>query len=188
MTGSGSKQVIEPKEFRAKATGLESVPSPSHTDHRPRLDLIDRKILTELMRDASLSVAVIAARVGLTQTPCWKRIQRLESEGVVTRRVAIVDPARVGLELTAFVEIQAYEHSEAWRNDLLQAIAGMPEIMELHRMAGEIDYMLRVVVPDMATFDQFYQQLTRRVRMKSVTSRFAMETIRESTVLPLLTD
>lgn len=151
-----------------------------------KLDLIDRKILTELMTDASLSVAVIADRVGLTQTPCWKRIQRLEAEGIVTRRVAVVDPTRVGLGLTAFVEVVAADHTEAWRASLRAAIAEMPQIMEVHRMAGEVDYLLRVVVPDMAAFDRFYQRLTERVPMKGVTSRFSMETIRSATVYPLL--
>ena len=151
-----------------------------------KLDLIDRKILTELMNDASLSVAVIADRVGLTQTPCWKRIQRMEAEGILTRRVAIVDPARVGLGLTAFVEVEAADHSETWRGEFLEATAEMPEIMEVHRMAGDVDYMLRVIVADISAFDKFYQSLTKRVRMKRVTSRFTMETIRASTVYPLM--
>lgn len=155
-------------------------------DPLAKLDQIDRRILTELMTDASLSVAVIADRVGLTQTPCWKRIQRLEAEGVITRRVAIVDPTRVGLGLTAFVEIVAADHSEAWRGALREAIAAMPEIMEVHRMAGEVDYLLRVVVPDMAAFDGFYQAFTKRVPTKGVTSRFSMEVMRASTVYPLL--
>ena len=151
-----------------------------------KLDLIDRKILTELMNDASLSVAVIADRVGLTQTPCWKRIQRLEAEGVVTRRVAIVDPAQVGLGLTAFVGVEAGDHSEAWKSTFLDTIAGMPEIMEVHRMAGDVDYLLRVVVPDMSAFDRFYKRLTERVQIKSVTSWFTMETVRANTVYPLM--
>ena len=151
-----------------------------------KLDLIDRKILTELMTDASLPVATIAHRVGLTQTPCWKRIQRLEAEGVLTRRVAIVDPAHVGLGLTAFVGVEAADHSDAWRSAFLDAIADMPEIMEVHRMAGDVDYLLRVVVTDMPAFDGFYRRLTQRVPMKGVTSRFAMETVRASTVYPLI--
>ena len=151
-----------------------------------KLDQIDRKILTELMSDASLSVALIADRVGLTQTPCWKRIQRMEAEGILTRRVALVDPARVGLGLTAFVEVEAADHSETWRGEFLEAISEMPEIMEVHRMAGDIDYMLRVVVADISAFDKFYQIITKRVRMKRVTSRFTMEIIRASTVYPLM--
>lgn len=150
-----------------------------------KLDMTDRKILTELMRDATQSVAQIADRVGLTQTPCWKRIQRLETSGVVTGRVAIVDPARVGLGITVFVEVEAADHSEAWRATFLSTLDGMPEVMEVVRMAGDVDYLLRVVVPDMLAYDQLYRRLTTRVQMKNVTSRFAMETIRASTVYPI---
>ena len=151
-----------------------------------KLDLIDRKILTALMRDATQSVAQIADQVGLSQTPCWKRIQRLEGDGVITGRVALVDPKAVGLGLTVFVEIEAAEHSEDWRREFLDALDAMPEAMEIYRMAGDVDYLLRVTVADMAAFDTFYQRLTREVRMKNVTSRFAMEKIRSSTVYPLV--
>jgi Lrp/AsnC family transcriptional regulator len=150
-----------------------------------KLDLIDRKILAALMRDATQSVAQIADQVGLSQTPCWKRIQRLETAGIVTGRVAIVDPKAIGLGLTVFVEIEAAEHSEDWRQDFLGALETMPEVMEIYRMAGDVDYLLRVTVADMAAFDTFYQRLTREARMKNVTSRFAMEKIRSSTVYPV---
>ena len=99
-----------------------------------------------------------------------------------------MDPAQVGLGLTAFVGVDAADHSEAWRSEFLDAIAEMPEIMEVHRLAGDVDYLLRVVVTDMSAFDAFYQRLTKRVRMKSVTSRFTMETVRASTVYPLMAD
>ncbi len=150
-----------------------------------KLDLIDRKILAALMRDATQSVAQIADQVGLSQTPCWKRIQRLEAAGIVTGRVAVVDPKSIGLGLTVFVEIEAAEHSEDWRRIFLGTLETMPEVMEIYRMAGDVDYLLRVTVADMAAFDTFYQRLTSDVRMKNVTSRFAMETIRASTVYPL---
>ena len=153
-----------------------------------RLDAIDRKILTELMRDATQSVAQIADRVGLTQTPCWKRIQRLEAEGVITGRVATIDPRRVGLGLRVFVEIEAHDHSAAWREEFTAAVDAMPEVMEIFRMAGDVDYLMCVAVRDMAAFDQFYKELTSRVRLKNVTSRFAMETMRASTVYPLADD
>lgn len=150
-----------------------------------KLDPIDRQILAELMRDADQSVSQIAERVGLTQTPCWKRIQRLEASGVVTGRVAIVDPARIGLGLTVFVEIEAPDHSGEWRESFLRAIAETPEAMDVFRMAGDVDYLLRVVVPDMAAYDAFYKRLTSRVSIRNVTSRFAMERIRNATVYPL---
>lgn len=150
-----------------------------------KLDPIDRQILAELMRDAAQPVSQIAERVGLTQTPCWKRIQRLEASGVVTGRVAIVDPARIGLGLTVFVEIEAPDHSGEWREGFLRVIAEMPEAMDVFRMAGDVDYLLRVVVTDMAAYDAFYKRLTSRVSIRNVTSRFAMERIRNATVYPI---
>lgn len=150
-----------------------------------KLDPIDRQILAELMRDADQPVSQIAEQVGLTQTPCWKRIQRLEASGVVIGRVAIVDPARIGLGLTVFVEIEAPDHSGEWRESFLHAIAETPEAMDVFRMAGDVDYLLRVVVPDMAAYDAFYKRLTSRVSIRNVTSRFAMERIRNATVYPL---
>ena len=110
------------------------------------LDLIDRKILAELMRDATLPVAQIAEKVGLSQTPCWKRIQKLEASGVVTRRVAMVDPKRIGFGLTVFVGIEAIDHSAEWRAAFAKATQAFPEIMEVYRMAGDMDYLLRVSV------------------------------------------
>lgn len=151
----------------------------------PKLDLIDRKILVELMRDATQSVAQVADRVGLTQTPCWKRIQRLEAEGILTGRVATVDPARLGLALTVFMEIEAPSHSSAWNEAFLEALKEIPEIMDVHRTGGDVDYLLRVVVADMAAYDELYRTLIGKVALKNVTSRFSMETIRSSTVLPL---
>lgn len=125
-----------------------------------KLDLIDRRILAELRRDATQPIAQIAERVGLSQTPCWKRIQKLEQAGVITGRIAIVDPARIGLGLTAFVGIEAPDHSADWRRTFADAVAAMPEVMEVHRMAGEMDYHLRIVVADMAAYDTIYRRLT----------------------------
>ncbi|PZQ48434.1 MAG: transcriptional regulator [Rhodovulum sulfidophilum] len=150
-----------------------------------KLDQIDQKILGELMRDADQSLARIAERVGLSQTPCWKRIQRLRNAGAITGRVAIVDPAMIGLGLVVFVEIEAPDHGADWRGGFLSAVDAMPEVMEVFRMAGDIDYLLRVVVGDMAGYDAFYTRLTGAVRMKNVTSRFAMEKVRSRTVYPL---
>ena len=150
-----------------------------------RLDLIDRKIVAELMRDATRPIADIAERVGLSQTPCWKRIQRLEKAGVLTGRVAMVDPARIGFGLTVFVGVEAPDHGIGWREAFNQVVAAMPEIMEVFRIAGEMDYLLRVVVPDMATFDGFYRRLTDAVAIKNVTSHFAMERIKVTTVYPV---
>ena len=109
----------------------------------PALDRIDRKILHELMRDCTLPVAQLAERVGLSQTPCWKRVQKLEAAGVITGRVALVAPERIGLGLTVFVEIEAADHSPAWRESFAALVAGTPQIVETHRMAGEVDYLSR---------------------------------------------
>ena len=150
-----------------------------------RLDAIDRKILTVLQDDASLSVAEIGDRVGLSSTPCWKRIQRMEAEGIITRRVALVDQNKIGLGITVFVSVESGDHSEAWLKTFADAVSAMPEVMEFYRMAGDVDYMLRVVVADMQSYDIFYKKLIGAVALKNVTSRFAMEKIKSVTALPV---
>jgi len=148
-------------------------------------DLIDRKILAELMHDATLPVAQIADRAGLSQTPCWKRIQKLEAAGVVTARVALVDPDRLGFGLTVFAGIEAPDHSAEWREAFGRATAAIPEIMEVYRMAGEMDYLLRIAVPDMMAYDRLYKRLTDAVPIKNVTSHFAMERMKFTTAYPV---
>ena len=152
------------------------------------LDLIDRKIVAELMRDATLPVAQIASRVGLSQTPCWKRIQKLEATGVIARRVAILSPEAVGLGLTVYVSIVVGEHSEAWLENFTHQINEIPEVVELYRMAGDIDYMLRVAVPDMQAYDTFYKKLIDTMPLKNVTSRFSMERVKSTTAYPIVSD
>ncbi|MGY2939731.1 Lrp/AsnC family transcriptional regulator [Bradyrhizobium sp. GM6.1] len=117
-----------------------------------RLDAIDRKILMVLQDDASLSVAEIGDRVGLSSTPCWKRIQRLEADGVITKRVALVDQNKIGLGISVFVSVESSDHSDAWLKRFADAVSAMPEVMEFYRMAGDVDYMLRVVVADMQAY------------------------------------
>ena len=146
-----------------------------------RLDAIDRKILMVLQEDASLSVAEIGDRVGLSSTPCWKRIQRLEADGVILRRVALVDQNKIGLGLSVFVSVESGDHSDAWLKKFADAISAMPEVMEFYRMAGDVDYMLRVVVADMSAYDTFYKRLIETIPLKNVTSRFAMERIKSTT-------
>ena len=151
------------------------------------LDLIDRKIVAELMRDATLPVAQIGEKVGLSQTPCWKRIQRLQENGVLTSRVALADPAKLGFGLTIFVGIEAPDHSAEWREVFVRAVNAIPEIMEVYRMAGEMDYLLRIAVADMAAFDALYKRLTDAVPIKNVTSHFAMERMKFTTAYPVET-
>ncbi|MDQ2954095.1 MAG: Lrp/AsnC family transcriptional regulator [Pseudomonadota bacterium] len=150
------------------------------------MDAIDKKILVALQEDASLSVAEIAQRVGLSSTPCWKRIQKLEAEGVIQKRVALVDPDKIGLGITVFVSIETGDHSQTWLDRFATLVSAMPEVMEFHRMAGDVDYMLRVVVADMQSYDAFYKRLIAAVTLKNVTSRFAMEKIKSTTVLPIV--
>ena len=150
-----------------------------------RLDAIDRKILMVLQEDASLSVAEIGDRVGLSSTPCWKRIQRLEADGVILKRVALVDQVKIGLGLSVFVSVESGDHSDAWLKKFAEAVRAMPEVMEFYRMAGDVDYMLRVVVSDMQSYDVFYKKLISAVSLKNVTSRFAMEKIKSVTTLPV---
>jgi Lrp/AsnC family transcriptional regulator len=149
------------------------------------MDAIDRKILALLQGNANLSIAELADKVGLSQTPCWKRVQKLESTGVITGRVALVSPEKLGLGLTVFVEIETSDHSKDWLGNFAQRAAAMPEVMEFYRMAGDVDYMLRVVVADMAAYDAFYKRLIHTVPLKNVTSRFAMERIKSTTAYPV---
>ncbi|HET9717536.1 MAG TPA: Lrp/AsnC family transcriptional regulator [Pseudolabrys sp.] len=153
---------------------------------KDRMDAIDRKILAVVQDDASLSVAEIGQRVGLSSTPCWKRLQRLEADGVIMRRVAVVSPEKVGLGTTVFVSIETGDHSQEWLRSFADVVGAMPEVMEFYRMAGDVDYMLRVVVPDIAGYDAFYKKLIATVPLKNVTSRFAMERIKSTTALPLV--
>ena len=149
------------------------------------MDAIDRKILAVLQDDASLSVADIGSRVGLSSTPCWKRIQRLEADGVILKRVALVDQDRIGLGITVFVSVETGDHSQEWLDRFATVVGAMPEVMEFYRMAGDVDYMLRVVVSDMSGYDAFYNRLIAAVPLKNVTSRFAMEKIKSTTALPV---
>jgi Lrp/AsnC family transcriptional regulator len=149
------------------------------------MDAIDRKILAVVQQDASLSVAEIGQRVGLSSTPCWKRLQRLEADGVIMRRVALIDPEKIGLGITVFVSIETGDHSQDWLKRFAETVSGMPEVMEFYRMAGDVDYMLRVVVHDMPSYDGFYKKLIATVPLKNVTSRFAMERIKSTTALPI---
>jgi len=151
----------------------------------PTLDRIDRKILHELMQDSTIPVTQLAERVGLSQTPCWKRVQKLEAAGIITGRVAIVDPVSIGLGLSVFVEIEAADHTPEWRASFARVVADYPEIQEVHRMAGEVDYLLKVVVSGMAAYDALYLDLTQRVPCRNVTSKFSMERMKATTVLPI---
>ncbi len=139
------------------------------------MDRLDREILRLLAADASLSLAEIAGRVGLTPTPCWKRIRRMEQAGIIVGRVAVLDPVKVGLPVSAFVAVETADHSSEWLERFATVVAGMDEIVDAWRMSGDVDYLLHVVVSDIAAYDVFYRRLIAAVPLRNVTSRFAME-------------
>lgn len=149
------------------------------------MDATDRKILAILQEDSSLPVAEVASRVNLSQTPCWRRIQRLEESGVIRRRVALVDPEAIGLGLSVFVEIETGDHSAEWLERFAREVEAMPEVMEVYRMAGDVDYLLRIAVANMAAYDNFYRRLVAMLPLKNVTSRFAMERVKYTTAYPV---
>ncbi len=148
------------------------------------LDKLDRDILRLLASDASLSLADIASKVGLTATPCWKRIRRMEQEGVIRGRVAMIDPAKVGLPVSVFVEVETADHSGDWLKRFAEVVEGMPEIVDAWRMSGDVDYLMHVVVPDIAAYDNLYRKLIAAVPLRNVTSRFSMERLKDGP-LPL---
>lgn len=149
------------------------------------LDRLDRKILSIIQADATVSVAEIGKKVGLSTTPCWRRIQKMEEDGVIKRRVAILDPASVNVAVTAFVSIVTNDHSDEWLRRFAEVIREFPEVVEFYRMAGQVDYLMRVVVPDIAAYDRFYKRLIEKVKIADVSTTFAMEQIKFTTELPL---
>ncbi len=149
------------------------------------LDAIDIKILSILQKDCTLPVADIGKKVGLSTTPCWRRIQKLEQEGVIEARVALLDARKVRAGVTVFVAITTSEHSPAWLERFHAVLRDMPEIVEAYRMSGPVDYLLRVVVPDIDSYDRFYKRLIGRIELADVSSSFAMEQIKYTTELPL---
>jgi Lrp/AsnC family transcriptional regulator len=149
------------------------------------LDQIDRNILRIVQKDASLSIGDIAAQVGLSQTPCWKRLQKLESNGIIRRRIAVLDPIKLGLGMTVFVSLKIGDHSGEALTQFADAVASMDEVMDLYRVAGAVDYILRVVVADTPAFDDFYKRLIALFPLKSVTSHFALENIKAETAFPI---
>ncbi|WP_092496890.1 Lrp/AsnC family transcriptional regulator [Faunimonas pinastri] len=149
------------------------------------MDRLDRMILTILQEDTTIPVAEIGRRVGLSTTPCWRRIQKMEEDGVIKRRVAVLDPAKVNAKVTVFVSIVTNQHNEDWLTRFARIISEFPEVVDFYRMSGNIDYLLKVVVPDIEAYDTFYKKLVSRIDITDVSSAFAMERIKEATALPL---
>ncbi len=149
------------------------------------MDRIDYKILGCLQEDATLSVAEIAERVGLSTTPCWRRIQNLEKSGVIRARVALLDAEKLNCSVTVFVRLKTSQHNYEWLESFSKAVERMEEVVEFYRMSGDIDYLLRIVVPDIARYDAFYKRLIRTAEFAEVSSSFALEEIKYTTALPL---
>jgi Lrp/AsnC family transcriptional regulator len=149
------------------------------------MDEIDLKILSCVQEDATAAMTSIAEQVGLSPSPCWRRIERLQADGVIRRRVALLDAHKLNVGVTVFVSVRTNQHSLAWAEQFCRAIMDMPEIVEFYRMSGVYDYLLRVVVPDIASYDQVYKRITSVAALFDVTSSFSMEQIKYTTALPL---
>ena len=149
------------------------------------MDRIDRRILECIQEDSTLSVADIADKVDLSSTPCWRRIQKLEKSGVIRKRVALLDRHRLNLGIDVFVAIKTNQHSAEWFESFSRAVDAFPEVVEVYRMSGDIDYLMRVVVRDIAAYDEFYKRLIQQVDLFDVSSSFAMEQIKYTTAFPV---
>ena len=149
------------------------------------MDSFDRAILTIIQNDGSLPLNEIANRVGLSPTPCWNRIRKMEESGIIAARVALLNGSKLGLGVTIYVSIETSDHSEGWLARFAQTVQSMPEVLDVYRMSGDVDYMMRVVVPGIDAYDAFYRRLIKAIPLKNVTSRFAMEMIKATTALPL---
>lgn len=149
------------------------------------MDDIDRRILACLQEDCTLPIEEIARRAGLSPSPCWRRIQKLEAAGVITRRVALLDPDRMNVGVTVFVAIRTNQHNADWAERFCEGVARIPEVVEFYRMSGQVDYLLRVVVPDIAAYDGVYKRLIKIADLYDVSSSFAMERIKCTTALPV---
>ncbi|MBY9063850.1 Lrp/AsnC family transcriptional regulator [Sphingomonas yunnanensis] len=149
------------------------------------LDAIDRRLLALLQEDAALSVADLATRIGLSPTPCWKRVKRLERTGLIRGRVALLDRAALGLDVTVFVAVRTTQHSDEWLQTFAEGVARIPEVVEFYRMSGEVDYLLKVVARDIADYDRIYRKLIKVASLHDVSSSFAMQEIKSTTALPL---
>ncbi|MAL80151.1 MAG: transcriptional regulator [Sneathiella sp.] len=149
------------------------------------MDELDRKILSRLQRDSRIPIAELAEEVGASRTVCWRRIKALEETGVIRGQVALLDRGKLNLPVTVFVAIKTSRHEADWLQKFAAVVEQFPEITEFYRMSGDVDYLLKVVVPDVAAYDRFYQRLIRRIDLSDVSSNFAMEEIKFTTALPL---
>ena len=149
------------------------------------IDTADRKLLDILQQNAALSLDELSERVGLSRNACWRRVKRLEDEGIIKARVTLLDADSINVGLTAFIALRTTEHSAKWLDQFAKAVRGIPEIIGVYRMTGDIDYLLQVVIPDVAAYDRLYKRLISKITLADVSSSFVMEEIKSTTVLPL---
>jgi Lrp/AsnC family transcriptional regulator len=162
-----------------------SVARKSHFERQYLMDKLDKKILEQLQKNAGLTAAELADRIGLSKAPCWRRIKRLEEEGVIKQTVALLDARALNVGTTVFVTVKTGNHSEAWFERFVKAVKDIPEVTEIHRMSGDVDYLIRIVVPDIDAYDVVYKRLIASVEFQDVSASFALETIKYTTALPL---
>lgn len=149
------------------------------------MDATDRKIIAILQENAETPIQSIADQVSLSTTPCWRRVQKLKESGVIRRQVALCDPVALNVGVTVFISVKTNQHSQAWLDRFADHVTDIPEVVELYRMSGDIDYLIRVVVPDISTYDTVYKKLIRIADLHDVSSSFAMEQLKYTTALPV---
>lgn len=149
------------------------------------MDRMDKMILSILQEDCTLPVADVARKVGLSTTPCWRRIQKMEEDQIIQRRVVMLNPEKINVGVTVFVSIRTDQHNAEWLKRFSEVIVKYPEVVGFYRMSGQVDYLLKVVVPDIAAYDKFYQKLVSDIDIEDVSSAFAMERIKDTPTLPL---
>ncbi len=148
-------------------------------------DRLDRRLIAELQRDCGQSIEALGDKIGLSRNACWRRIRRLEEDGVITARVALADPEALGLALTAFIAVRAGRHSDDWLKKFHAAVRDLPEITGVYRTTGEVDYLIRAELADMKSYDALYQRLIAKIDLADVSASFVMEKIKETTALPV---
>ncbi len=152
---------------------------------KSKIDATDRRLLIKIQQDASLSLEALAEATGQSLNTCWRRLKRLEEAGVLTGKVALVDPNKVGLGVTVFVGVRTNDHSDAWLAAFADAVAAIPEVVEFYRMSGETDYLLKILCASISDYDRVYKKLIAGARLFDVSSSFAMERIKYTTAVPI---
>jgi len=149
------------------------------------MDAIDKRILNLLQEDSTLSIADIGDKVGLSTTPCWRRISNLQKKGIIKKQVTLLDRESINLRVDVFISIRTRHHNADWLDKFAEVVSAFPEVVEFYRMSGDIDYLMRVVVPDIKAYDTFYKRLIEKVDIQDVSASFAMEQIKYTTALPV---